>query len=56
MASASSEAMIALLHEQPDDQRRIRHVDFLQAPPKFHRPGFMFMHFYGNHISRTAFL
>jgi hypothetical protein len=43
------EAMIALLHRAPQDQRRIRHVDFLQAPPRFYRPGYMFMHFYGNH-------
>jgi hypothetical protein len=43
------EAMIALLHEAPDDLNRIKHVDLLQSPPKFHRPGTVFMHFYGNH-------
>ena len=43
------ESMIALLHERPEDLRRIVHVDHLQAPPKFYRPGCMFMHFYGNH-------
>ena len=43
------EAMIALLHEAPEDLKRIKHVDLLQSPPKFHRPGTVFMHFYGNH-------
>lgn len=43
------EAMIALLQERPADRQRIKHVDFLQSPPKFYRPGYLFMHFYGNH-------
>lgn len=43
------EAMIALLHERPGDQRRIKQIDLLQCPPKFYRPGYLFMHFYGNH-------
>jgi hypothetical protein len=43
------EAMIALLHGTPRDRQRIKHVDFLQNPPKFYRPGYMFMHFYDNH-------
>jgi hypothetical protein len=43
------EAMIALLQERPQDLRRIKHVDLLQSPPKFYRPGTLFLHFYGNH-------
>jgi hypothetical protein len=43
------EAMIALLHERPADRQRIKHVDLLQCPPKFYQPGYMFLHFYGNH-------
>lgn len=43
------EAMIALLHERPQDLQRIKHVDLLQSPPKFYRPGTVFLHFYGNH-------
>jgi hypothetical protein len=42
------EAMIALLHQAPEDLRRIKYVDLLQAPPAFYRPGCLFMHFYGN--------
>jgi hypothetical protein len=43
------EAMIALLHERPVDRQRIKHVDLLQCPPKFYQPGYLFLHFYGNH-------
>lgn len=43
------EAMIALLHDRPEDLRRIKYVDGLQCAPKLYRPGYLFMHFYGNH-------
>jgi hypothetical protein len=43
------EAMIALLHEAPEDMQRIKLVDGLQAPPRFFRSGTLFLHFYGNH-------
>lgn len=43
------EAMIAELQRNPDDLHRIRHVDDLQTAPRFHRPGTLFLHFYGNH-------
>jgi hypothetical protein len=43
------EAMIALLQDRPADRTRIKHIDRLQCPPKFYQPGYMFMHFYGNH-------
>jgi hypothetical protein len=46
------EAMIALLHEHQQDLRRIAYVEDLQAPPKFYRPGCLFMHFYGNHVRK----
>jgi galactosyl transferase GMA12/MNN10 family len=43
------EAMIAVLREHPEDRRRIKYVEHLQNHPKFHRPGDLFVHFYGNH-------
>jgi hypothetical protein len=43
------EAMTALLHEAPDDLGRVKYVEGLQAPPRFHEPGTRFMHLYGNH-------
>jgi hypothetical protein len=43
------EAMIALLRETPEDQRRIKYVDGLQNHPRFYKPGDRFVHFYGNH-------
>ncbi len=52
------EAMIALLRSAPEDRRRIRYVTGLQNHPRLHRPGDLFLHFYGNHarhrISRTV--
>lgn len=42
------EAMIALLHRAPEDLRRIKYVDDLQAPPCFLQPDTMFVHFYGS--------
>lgn len=43
------EAMIAVFREHPEDRRRIKYVERLQSHPKFHRPGNLFVHFYGNH-------
>ena len=43
------EAMTALLREAPSDLERIKYVEGLQAPPRFHDAATLFMHFYGNH-------
>lgn len=48
------EAMIALLHERPDDLHRVKHVDGLQCAPRFYRPGYVFLHCYGNHAAHRV--
>jgi hypothetical protein len=45
------EAMIALLHQRPEDRKRIRYVEGLQNHPRFYSPGDLFVHFYGNYAA-----
>lgn len=43
------EAMIEVLHKNPEGLSRIGYVGQLQNHPKFYRPGDMFVHFFGRY-------
>lgn len=43
------EAMIEVLHQHPENLKRIAYVEQLQNHPKFYQSGDMFVHFFGRH-------